>query len=564
MPYDDEPASAAALLEEMESLRVKLEAISRTNESLASQKAEWMEERKALIARISYLTTLLSGQVSGQTSGQTSAKAQPELLKRPVDAGVTAEEAEDKQEKRERAERERLQRAAIKHAKKGKGADGKTKPVNGGGRKPVNPQLPLVEVPVLVPAALRSLPDGTPLITLRWDRSEQEHYVPAGVVRLVHLIEIMGLSNTHEVMARAPIPARIVPRCKYSDAMIIEMMVRKYMRGMPFYRVLHDMRAMGSDLSDSTLSDLAQWFASFLAPITQTIRDQVLRETVAHVDETPLPTHDGRRYLWALLGGRQVTFHVGGRGANELRMILGLPLKDPTPGEQERATQYAGRSATQFVNMMADGYSLYDTVLEEAGIGRMNCWAHGLRDLKPFAAEPVIGPIVKAIGKLYDVERRAKKQVEEKELEGQDAIAVYTQLRNEYSKPQLAILHQLLQPASDQYPKGTDQRKGIDFLIKNWPSFTVFADAGDLPVDNNDAERAFRMIVVGRKNWMLIGSEDAAPHAAALFSIMESCRLCKVEPRAYLTHVVERLHAGGTSPEDLTPRALAKKFPLRE
>jgi hypothetical protein len=194
----------------------------------------------------------------------------------------------------------------------------------------------------------------------------------------------------------------------------------------------------------------------------------------------------------------------------------------------------------------------------------MNCWAHGLRDLKPFAAEPVIGPIVKAIGKLYDVERRAKKQVEEKGLEGQAAIAVYSQLRNEYSKPQLAILHQLLQPASDQYPKGTDQRKGIDFLIKNWPSFTVFADAGDLPVDNNDAERAFRMIVVGRKNWMLIGSEDAAPHAAALFSIMESCRLCKVEPRAYLTHVVERLHAGGTSPEDLTPRALAKKFPLRE
>lgn len=556
MPYDDEPAEAASLVEDLETLRMKLDAISRTNESLASEKAEWTEERKALVARIHYLTALLSG--------QTSTKAQPELLKVPVDAGVTAEEAEDKQEKRERAERERLQRAAIKHAKKGKGADGKTKPVNGGGRKPVNPQLPLLEVPILVPAALRSLPDGTPLVTLRWDRSEQEHYAPAGVVRLVHLIEIMGLSDTHEVKARAPIPARIVPRCKYSDAMIIEMMVRKYMRGMPFYRVLHDMRAMGSDLSDSTLSDLAQLFAGFLTPITQAIRDQVLRETVAHVDETPLPTHDGRRYLWALLGGRQVTFHVGGRGANELRMILGLPLKEPTPGERERAIQYAGRSATRFINMMADGYSLYDTVLEEAGIVRMNCWAHGLRDLKPFAEEPVIGPIVEAIGKLYDVERKAKKQVEKMGLEGQEAIAIYTRLRNEYSRPQLAIIHELLQPASDQYPKGTDQRKGIDFLIKNWTSFTVYADAGDLPVDNNDAERAFRMIVVGRKNWMLIGSEDAAPHAAALFSVMESCRLCKVEPRAYLTHVVERLHAGGTPPEELTPRALAKKFPLRE
>ncbi len=63
---------------------------------------------------------------------------------------------------------------------------------------------------------------------------------------------------------------------------------------------------------------------------------------------------------------------------------------------------------------------------------------------------------------------------------------------------------------------------------------------------------------------MLIGSEDAAQHAAILFSIMESCRLCTVEPRAYLTHVVARLHAGGTPPEELTPRALAKQFPLRE
>ena len=570
MHNDDEPAETASLLEELESLRVKLEEFSRTNESLtsekqalasekqvlASEKAEWMEERKALVARIHHLTALLTGKLS--------AKVPPELLKLPVDAGVTAEEAEGKQEQRERTERERLERAKKKHAKKGKGADGKAKTVNGGGRKPVNPELPLVEVPIVVPAAQRTLPDGTPLVTLRWDRVVLEHYEPAGVVRLVQLIEIMGLKDTHEVVVKAIIPPRIVPRGKYSDAMIIEMMVRKYMRGMPFYRVLQDMRAMGSDLSDSTLSDLAQLFATFLGPIALAIRDQVLRESVAHADETSLPTHDGRRYLWALLAGRQVTFHVGGRGSNELRMFLGLPLTDPTPDEARRAQQYVGGPAFRFANVMADGYSLYNTVLTEAGIARMNCWAHGLRDLKPFAEEPVIGPIAKAIGNLYAVEEQAKRIVEQKELEGQEAIAVFTKLRSQRSKPQLAIIHDLLLPASDQYPKGTDQRKAIDFLINHWPTFTVYAENGELPVDNNDIERAFRMIVVGRKNWMLIGSEDAAPHAAVLFSVMESCRLCGVEPRAYLTHVVDRLHAGGTSPDNLTPRALAESFPLRE
>jgi transposase len=570
MSADPTHTDDASPLEELESLRVKMEELTQANEiltsqkqalasekqALASEKQALLDERAALIARIHSLTTLLSGHAP---------KAQPELLKTPVDAGATAEEAEGKQAQRERAEHERLQRAKTKHGKKGKGADGKSKPVNGGGRKPVNPQLPVQEVSVRVPAARRCLADGTPLVTLRWEPSVQEHYVPAGLVRLVHLIEIMGLADTHEVVERAPIPPRIVPRCKYSDALIIEVMVRKYMRGMPFYRVLQDMRAMGSDLSDATLSDLAQAMATFLSPVAQAIRDQVLREAVAHVDETPLPTHDGRRYLWALLAGRQVTFHVGGRGSNELRMILGLPLKDPTPGEQERAAAVVqDRSAISFVNMMADGYSLYDTVLAEAGISRMNCWAHGLRDLTPFAQEPVIAPLVQLIGKLYAVEKQAGAVVEQKELAGQEAIAVYTRLRAERAKHLLDALHAALPPASESYPKGTDQRKAIDFLIRHWPSFTVYADGGELPIDNNDCERAFRMIVVGRKNWMLIGSEDAAQHAAILFSVMESCRLCTVEPRAYLTHVVAHLHAGGTPPAELTPRALAKQFPLRE
>ena len=128
----------------------------------------------------------------------------------------------------------------------------------------MNRQLPIREERITVPAADRTLADGTPLVTLRWDRIEQEHYMPATMVRLVTLVEVMGTADTHEMVVRAPIPAAIVPRSKYTDALLIEMMVRKYMRGQPFYRILQDMRAMGSDLSDSTLSDLAQRMASFL------------------------------------------------------------------------------------------------------------------------------------------------------------------------------------------------------------------------------------------------------------------------------------------------------------
>lgn len=183
---------------------------------------------------------------------------------------------------------------------------------------------------------------------------------------------------------------------------------------------------------------------------------------------------------------------------------------------------------------------------------------------KPFAKDPVIDGILEAIGKLYAVEKQAAKEVEGKNLDGAEAVGVYARLRAERSQPQLVRINQLLVQTQPCYPKGSDQRKAIDFLLNHWDGFTAYAQRGDLPVDNNDAERALRMIVVGRKSWMLIGSEDAAPAAATLFTVVESCRLCRVEPRAYLNHVVQQLHKGVTDPALLTPRALVADFPLRE
>lgn len=68
----------------------------------------------------------------------------------------------------------------------------------------------------------------------------------------------------------------------------------------------------------------------------------------------------------------------------------------------------------------------------------------------------------------------------------------------------------------------------------------VLAD-GDLPLDNTRAERALRKIVVGRKNWLFHGSDTHAEAAAALFSLLASCRLHGVEPFAYLDEVLRVL-----------------------
>jgi len=50
--------------------------------------------------------------------------------------------------------------------------------------------------------------------------------------------------------------------------------------------------------------------------------------------------------------------------------------------------------------------------------------------------------------------------------------------------------------------------------------------------------------VIGRKTWYGTHSKRGAKTAAILFSIVESCKLNQVNPRAYLKRLVSALHSG--------------------
>src|SRR5690606_12331354 len=62
-----------------------------------------------------------------------------------------------------------------------------------------------------------------------------------------------------------------------------------------------------------------------------------------------------------------------------------------------------------------------------------------------------------------------------------------------------------------------------------------------LPLDNTRSERALRKVVVGRKNWMFYGSDAHAESAAAIFTLIATCRLHQVEPRQYLAGLMRVL-----------------------
>ena len=67
-------------------------------------------------------------------------------------------------------------------------------------------------------------------------------------------------------------------------------------------------------------------------------------------------------------------------------------------------------------------------------------------------------------------------------------------------------------------------------------------------------------MAIGRKNWLHLGSKEAGPKIAALFSIVESCRKLGTPIRQYLADVLPGLADRSIqSLDELTPARYAAK-----
>lgn len=83
--------------------------------------------------------------------------------------------------------------------------------------------------------------------------------------------------------------------------------------------------------------------------------------------------------------------------------------------------------------------------------------------------------------------------------------------------------------------------KALGYAFNQEAELRRVLDDGTIPLDNTRAERALRKIVVGRKNWMFYGSDTHAEAAAAIFSLIASCRLHRIDPFTYFDEVLRLL-----------------------
>jgi hypothetical protein len=182
----------------------------------------------------------------------------------------------------------------------------------------------------------------------------------------------------------------------------------------------------------------------------------------------------------------------------------------------------------------ADGYTGFDGLYASGRLVEAACWAHvrrGFYDLHAKGKSPLATEALVRIQPLYAIEDEVRGRPPGERRRARQARA----------GPLLLEMRAWLQETLQRLPKRGDLAKAIRYALRRWMALTRYLDDGTIEIDNNPVERAIRPIALGRKNWLFAGSDTGGARAAAIASLITSARLNRIEPEAYLRHVLERI-----------------------
>ena len=386
---------------------------------------------------------------------------------------------------------------------------------------------------------------GKETAVIGYEQSEQLDVEPAKYFVVVTKREKRACRGCAEGVSAAPLPVRIIDKGLVSDRVVIDTVVAKYSDHLPLYRqsVILE-RESGLTISRATMDGWVMQVGEMLTPVAVAIGRELIGGGYIQADETPVPVqmHDNRgknhqAYLWQFgkPGGSVVFDFRMGRGREGPKNFLG---------------QFEGILQT-------DGYTAYDHT-GGPKIVRAACWAHARRKiydaLKLSPEDRAARQLVERIDELFAVDAEARNA-------GMDHAARHV-LRGERSGIVIDLLKKEMEAAQAVALPASALGKGIAYTFSLWHKLTRFQFHPELELSTNVAENSMRPVVLGRKNWIHVGSEQAGPKVAAILSVVESCRRLSLPVRDYLAEILPGLpNLSIQRVSQVTPAAWAASHP---
>ena len=339
------------------------------------------------------------------------------------------------------------------------------------------------------------------------------------------------------VLAKGPFEA--IEKGIPGPNLLAQVLVDKYADHLPLYRQEQRFARTGLHINRATLWNWVRLSAVSLVPLVEAMKQDLL--VVGHIfsDDTTMPTlrertpenlgkQAKRNYMWV---------YTGPSKENKKFPIV---IYDFAEG---RGSEYPLAFLKDFKGyLQADAYSSYNPLyecLEGSDLAQcieVACWAHVRRKfVEALKANPnsIAKEILEMIGYLY----KREKEFREKEFSA-EKIA---QRRQKSSKPQLDKIYVWLITYNPQVSPKSLLGQAISYALSNWKALTVYTQDGRLEIDNNRSERCIKGVVLGRKNYMFMGSVQGGSAAATIYSLIETCKQNNVDPLAYLADVLAKI-----------------------
>lgn len=333
------------------------------------------------------------------------------------------------------------------------------------------------------------------------DAREEEELRPSG-------------SDATTKLICAELPEEMIPRGLPTSDLLAHLITQKFADKNPFNRQEGIYAREGVHLPRG---NMCRW-AELAHPSCKRVVDAMCAEALATApyictDATGILVQANDRckrgHFWVFVAGRE---HVFFRYSK-------------THTSKEPLAFFKGYGGT----VVADASNVYDALFRDPeGPDEGGCNAHARRyfykALGSDKARALLG--IGFYNALFELEREWVKLPPSRRLalRQERAAPLMDRLRvwrdEELGKPDIA--------------DGSPIRRALMYTRNHWEPLTRFLKDGKIPAHNNWSELELRRLVIGRANWLFVGSDESAEWTCTYVSLIASCALHKLDPEAYL------------------------------
>lgn len=362
-------------------------------------------------------------------------------------------------------------------------------------------------------------------------------------VLVKHTIRYTDTRPTSETATiSAQQPPRVCPKSLFHESILAKVVTEKFGLGTTLYRLEKHMATHDVPMDRGTMS-------RHIEQIGNTLGATVVAAMFRHAKATAHVISTDATGAWILPEPSQVKLPSGGRAAKrcskghfftvvvDADAVLFFYERDHTQIAVQRLFEgyrgYLQADASSVYHLLEHGPPTADD--NQDHITLVGCWTHcrryffeaaqcrypqGLEGLLRIAA---IFAADKPLWKLSAAERHAARAKDVAPL----IDSFFAWVREQRQAMPMAARNLA--------------SRALGYAANQEAELRRVLDDPHLPLDNTRAERALRTPVISRKNSLFHGSDTHAEAAAAIFSLLQTCRLHGIDPQSYFEEVLRLL-----------------------